>query len=165
MNACLVTHSCLTLCDPMGLWSAMLLRPWNSPGKNTGVYGHSLHQRLFPTQGLNPRLLHCRWILYRLSHQGSPRTGLGYELNHHGLSSSPVAETHNKAIKQKDSSGCWIQENQEKGDIEIITTARKLKMIVTWIWVVDVETGEKRSVCMDWGYILEAEMIRYLPVN
>ena len=31
-------------------------------------------QGIFPTQGLNPGLLHCRWTLYRLSHQGSPRT-------------------------------------------------------------------------------------------
>ena len=28
---------------------------------------------VFPTQGSNPGLLHCRWILYCLSHQGSPR--------------------------------------------------------------------------------------------
>ena len=27
--------------------------------------------KIFLTQGLNPDLLHCRWILYRLSHQGS----------------------------------------------------------------------------------------------
>ena len=30
---------------------------------------HSLFQGIFPTQGLNPGLLHCRWILYRLSCQ------------------------------------------------------------------------------------------------
>ena len=41
-----------------------LLCPWNFPGKNTGVGCHALLQRIFPTQGLNPRLLHCRWILY-----------------------------------------------------------------------------------------------------
>ena len=35
---------------------------------------HSLLQGIFPTQGLNPGLLHCRQILYFLSHQGSPRT-------------------------------------------------------------------------------------------
>ena len=29
---------------------------------------------IFPTQGLNPGLLHYRWILYQLSHKGSPRT-------------------------------------------------------------------------------------------
>ena len=33
---------------------------------------HSLIQGIFPTQGSNPGLLHCRWILYQLSHQGSP---------------------------------------------------------------------------------------------
>ena len=33
----------------------------------------SLLQGIFPTQGLNPDILHCRWILYQLSHKGSPR--------------------------------------------------------------------------------------------
>ena len=51
---------------------ARLLCPWNSPGKNTGVGSHSLLQRIFLTQGSNPGILHCRWILYHLSHQGSP---------------------------------------------------------------------------------------------
>ena len=43
-------------------------RPWNSPGQNTGVGSHSLLQRIFPTQGSNPGLLHCGQILYQLSH-------------------------------------------------------------------------------------------------
>ena len=43
-----------------------------SPGRNTGVGCHSLLQGIFPTQGLNPDLPHCRWILYRLSHHGGP---------------------------------------------------------------------------------------------
>ena len=50
-----------------------LYRPWNSPGQNTGVGSLSLLQGIFPTQGLNPGLLHCRRILYQLSHKGSPR--------------------------------------------------------------------------------------------
>ena len=41
--------------------------------KNTGVDGLSLLQGSSLTQGSNPGLLHCRQILYRLSHQGSPR--------------------------------------------------------------------------------------------
>ena len=53
---------------PHGLYS-----PWNSPGQNTGVGSRSLLQGIFPTQELNPGLLHCRWILYQLSHKGSPR--------------------------------------------------------------------------------------------
>ena len=46
--------------------------PWNSPGQNTGVGSLSLLQGIFPTQGLNAGLPHCRWILYQLSHKGSP---------------------------------------------------------------------------------------------
>ena len=44
-----------------------------SPGQNTGVGSCSLLQGIFPTQGSNPGLLHCRQTLYQLSHQGSPR--------------------------------------------------------------------------------------------
>ena len=50
-----------------------LYSPWDSPGQNTGVGSFSLLQGIFPTQGLNPGLPHCRQILYQLSHQGSPR--------------------------------------------------------------------------------------------
>ena len=47
---------------------------WNSPGQNTGVGSLSLLQGIFPTQGSNPGLPCCRWILYQLSHKGSPST-------------------------------------------------------------------------------------------
>ena len=57
---------------PLGLQLARLLCPWDSPGKNTGVGCHFLLQGIFLTQESNPGLLHCRWILYHLSHQGSP---------------------------------------------------------------------------------------------
>ena len=46
--------------------------PWDSPGKNTGVGCHFILQGIFLTQESNPGLLHCRPILYHLSHQGSP---------------------------------------------------------------------------------------------
>ena len=58
--------------QPYGLQPTRLLCPWDSPGKNTGVGCHALLQRIFPTQGLNPLLLHCRWLLYLLSHLGTP---------------------------------------------------------------------------------------------
>ena len=54
------------------LWPHGLCSPWNSPGKNTRVGSLSLLQGIFPTQGLNPGLPHCRRILYQLSHKGSP---------------------------------------------------------------------------------------------
>ena len=49
-----------------------LFSPWNSLGQNTGVGSLSLLQAIFPTQGSNPGLLHCRWFLYQLSYKGSP---------------------------------------------------------------------------------------------
>ena len=55
------------------LWPNGLYSPWNSPGWNTGMGSLSLLQAIFPTQGSNPSLLHCRQILYQLNHQGSPR--------------------------------------------------------------------------------------------
>ena len=53
--------------QPHGLYS-----PWNSPGQNTRVGSLSLLQGIFPTQGSNPGLPHCRQSLYQLSHMGSP---------------------------------------------------------------------------------------------
>ena len=53
------------------LWPHGLYSPWNSLGHNTGVGSLSLLQRIFPNQGSKPGLLHCRQILYQLSHQGS----------------------------------------------------------------------------------------------
>ena len=50
-----------------------LYSPWNSPGQNTGVGSLFLLQGIFPNQGSNSGLPHCRQILYQLSHQGSPR--------------------------------------------------------------------------------------------
>ena len=51
-----------------------LLCPWDSLGKNTRVGCHALLQEIFPIQGLNPGFLHCRPVVYWLSHQESPRT-------------------------------------------------------------------------------------------
>ena len=64
----LVAQLSLTL-QPCGLQPARLLCPCNSPGKNTGVGSCSFLQGIFPTQGSNLNLLHCRQILYHLSHQ------------------------------------------------------------------------------------------------
>ena len=54
--------------QPQGLYI-----PWNSPDQNTGVDSLSLLQGVFPAQGSNPGLPYCRWILYQLSYQGSPK--------------------------------------------------------------------------------------------
>ena len=61
-----VAQSCPAL-RPHGLYS-----PWNSPDHNSGVGSLSLLRGIFPSQGSNPGLPHCRRILYHLSHKGSP---------------------------------------------------------------------------------------------
>ena len=64
-----VSQLCPTLCDPVDYTFHGILqtriREW--------VGSLSLLQGIFPTQGSNPDLPHCRWILYQLSHQGSPK--------------------------------------------------------------------------------------------
>ena len=58
-----VAELCLTL-RPHGLYSS-----WNSPGQNTGVGNLFRLQGIFPTQGSNPGLPHCRQILFQLSYK------------------------------------------------------------------------------------------------
>ena len=48
----------------------------DSPSKDTGVSCHALLQGIFPNQGSNPDLPNCKWILYCLSHQGSPKLSI-----------------------------------------------------------------------------------------
>ena len=62
---------CQALCDPMDCSPPGSSVHGDSPGKNAGVVCHALLQGIFPTQRLNPCLLHCRWVLY-LSHRGGP---------------------------------------------------------------------------------------------
>ena len=65
----LVTQLFLTLCDPMDCSPPGSSIHGIPHDKNTGVGCHFLLQGIFPTQGLNPGLLHCRQTLYRLSHR------------------------------------------------------------------------------------------------
>ena len=75
----LVAQSCLTLCKPTdcsppdssvhGILQARI-----------GVDCHFLLQRIFPTQGSNPGLLHCRLILYCLTYWEVPEIDLVVEI-------------------------------------------------------------------------------------
>ena len=67
-----VAQLCPTLCDPMDCSPPGSSVHGIFPGRNTGVGCHFLLQEIFPTQGLNPGLPHCRQTLCPLSHQGSP---------------------------------------------------------------------------------------------
>ena len=67
-------ESCSVVFNSATPWPGVtrLLCPGNSAGKNTGVGCHFPLQEIFPTQGLNPGLPHCRQTFYCLSHQGRP---------------------------------------------------------------------------------------------
>ena len=65
--------SVLIMSESVSVVSDSLQRHGLSMGQNTGVGSLCLLQRIFPTQGSNSGLLHCRWILYQLSHKESPR--------------------------------------------------------------------------------------------
>ena len=56
------------------LWPRGLYSPWNSPGQNTEWVALPFSRGSSQPRDPNPGLLHCRQILYQLSHEGSPRT-------------------------------------------------------------------------------------------
>ena len=62
-----VAQSCVTLCGPVDCSPPGSSVHGDSPGKNAGVGCHALLQGIFRTQGPNPGLPHCRWVLYHLS--------------------------------------------------------------------------------------------------
>ena len=66
-----VAQSCPTLCNHMGCSLTRLLCLWNYSGKSIGVGCLFLLQAVFPTQGSNPDLPHCRQTLNHMSHQWS----------------------------------------------------------------------------------------------
>ena len=80
INTIHILYSHIKVCESHSvvsdsLWPHGLYNPWNSPGHNTGVGSRSvLLSRLwiYPTQGSNPGLPHCRQILNQLNHKGSP---------------------------------------------------------------------------------------------
>ena len=97
---CFIAQLCLTVCNPTDYCLPGSSVHEDSPSENTGVGCHALLQGIFPTQGLNPGLLHCRQILYHLSHQGSPFKSYNYSYSHeiisyYGLSFFVVVETEN----------------------------------------------------------------------
>ena len=58
---------------------------WNSLGQNTGVGSLSLLQGIFPTQGSNPGLPHCKQILYQLNHKGTFHAKMGLIKDRNGM--------------------------------------------------------------------------------
>ena len=100
----------------------LFVTPWtiqsiSSLGQNTGVGSLSLLQGIFSTQGSNQGLLHCRWILYQLSYQGSPLT---YQIPYLNLPSDTVWISFPNGLPLNESSFCiytfvpWVTLNISK---------------------------------------------------
>ena len=93
---------------PCGLQPTKLLCPWSFPGKNTGVGCHALLQEIFPTQGSNLGLLHCKTdslpselpgkstqLTYlKANPHGETPSQIGPEIMFHLLSEHPLAQLH-----------------------------------------------------------------------
>ena len=105
------------------------LCPWNFPGKNTRMGCNCLLQRIFLTPGIKPRLLHCRCILYWLSHQGSPTV---YVENPRFLSRTCdyIKASGYKVNIQKSTAFLYASHEHMEFEIKNITVAsRKMKIL------------------------------------
>ena len=88
--------SCVWLCDPHGLYT-----PCSSPGQNNRVGSYSFLQRIFPTQGSNPGLPHCRQIILLAEPAGKPKnTGVDSFSLSSGDLANPGIELGSSALQQ-----------------------------------------------------------------
>ena len=103
------TQSCLILCNSM----EFLATPGNSPGQNTGVGSLSLFQGIFPTQGLNPGLPHCRWI--------KKRTSLAVQwLRLHTSTAASLGSPLSEELENEDPTclEAWLKKKKKKAEEE-----------------------------------------------
>ena len=145
-----VAPSCPTFCNPTDCSPCQSLCPWNSPGKNTEVGSHSLLQIIFPTQGSNLGLLHCRQVLHHLSHQGNsslkhiPKVLLPPCL---GLEIWTCEFWGNTAFKWMRLApyGRRFKEILVLPWCETTTRCRKLclTILISWPWTSSLQNGEK----------------------
>ena len=136
--------------QPHALRPTRLLRPWNFPGKSTGVDSHFLLQGIFLAQGLNLGLPHCRQTLYYVSHQGSQKN---YKKDLHCLDNHDGVITHLEPdileCKVKRALGSIIRNKASGGDgipVELIQilkddAVKVLHSICQQIWKTAVATG------------------------
>ena len=130
------------------VWPHGLYSPWNSPGQNTGVSG--LLQVIFPTQGSNPGIPHCRQILYQLSHRGSPRklewvaypfsSRSSWPRKRTGLSCNAGVFFTNWAIRKAQYSVFWPREFHGPWDRKESGTTEQLSLSVRWDMISNLDS-------------------------
>ena len=162
---CLVAQSCLTLCDLTDCSPPGFSVHGDSPGKNTGVGGHALLQGIFLTQRAIPGLLHCRWILYRLSHQGSPcNIVLQFKLKSrlHGKKQNKIWHFRKKKtlhtlsifgcrddVENSALVRCTLSSSfQWQQGVVPVPSPVPLKELLTW------SQGDTNQACCPWGWSL-----------
>ena len=124
--------------------SLRLYSLWNSPGQNTGVGSLSLLQGVFPTQGSNPGLLHCRQILYHLSHKGSPRMLKWVACPFSRGSSQPRSETGSSCIAGRffTSWATRVSQAAEKAPSLLISLSIQFALSYSlWMWLIGSNYG------------------------
>ena len=142
-------------------------------GKNTRVTVHSLLQEVFPTQGLNSDLLHCKQILYHLSHQESPinpkpGTKSWCSFSHNiikeweweGLLYYPKVSPSRAFVsmpKSLDSVARGVSFTKRSTFLpgHTVMVFIKLEMeVASWKWIPANQQVNKKSVCWLWHLIL-----------
>ena len=100
-SLCVIAQLCPTVCNPMDCSPPGSSVHGDSLCKNTGVGCHDFLQRILPTQGLNPGLLHCRRIPYHLSHWAPSLRLLIQDLkgwHHQGITFNMSANLESPAV-------------------------------------------------------------------
>ena len=123
--------------------------PWYFPGAKLWwkVGSLSLFQGIFPTQESNPDLPHCRWILYQLSHKGSPRILEGVAYPFSRGSCWPRNWTRISCIAGRFFTSWTTREKLEQAGIPFILLKQDFRIVLqsSYPW--------KDSFCMEkvWG--------------
>ena len=122
------------------LWPHGLYNSWNSPSQNTGAGSLSHLQGIFPTQGSDPGLPHCRWILYQLSPKGSPRllewviypfsSGSSWPRNWTLVSCIAGEFFTNWAVRE---AHIWCQDNSNPGGLGLVILLSVIREILRFL--------------------------------
>ena len=126
-------------------------------GKNTGVGSHSLLQEIFPTQGLNPGILHCRRTLHHLNHQATALNDLPNEMYfpffHYSLLkfyfvSDAVLHSHFSQMERQNTFLSWERYKlpERRKSMFLITLLKKLLQTSLPPVVSSEKTADKSSI-------------------
>ena len=120
----------LTLCNPLDYTVHVILQ-----ARILEWVAFSLLQQIFPTHELNEGLLYCRWILYQLSYQESPKSLLmkvKEEIGKAGLTCTKLRSWYLvQSLHGKQKGGKWKQWQTlfswAPKSLQMVTAAMKLK--------------------------------------